>query len=127
MRPRLAAIGRCLDIGHRLVALVRGEQYQAEIVLGLQMPLLCGAAVPAFGLAKVGGNAPAELVRLAQVELCVGIAGDGQRAPFGHRLLIVARLPGIDAVLDVREGGYGQCRRSCSERQGDGGGECSHP
>src|SRR3546814_5327125 len=57
------------------------------------MPLYRGAAVPGFGLGKIGRNAAAELVRLAEIELRVGVAGDRERAPFGDRRLIIARLP----------------------------------
>ncbi len=114
---RFAACGRAGDEGHRLFAPVRGKEDEAEIVLRLQMPLLRGAAIPGFGLAQIGRHAAAELIRLAEIELRVGIAGDRERAPFGDSRLIIARLPRIDAVLDVGMGGRRQHRRK-GERQG---------
>src|SRR3546814_4142954 len=91
-----------LDIGHRVLAAAGGEQDQAKIVLGLKMALLCGAAVPGFGLAEVARNAATQLVRLAQVELRVGVAGDGERAPFGDGGPIVAELPRFEDRKSTR-------------------------
>ncbi len=91
------------------------------------MPLLCGAAIPAFGLRQIGGDAATELIGLTQVELSIGIAGERFGAPLGDGALIVAALPGIDAVLDVGVGGGGQhgCRKQ-RQRQRNGGAEVTH-
>src|SRR3546814_4685616 len=45
------------------------------VVLGLQMALLCCAAIPGFGLAEIVRDAAAQLVRLTEVELRIGVAG----------------------------------------------------
>ena len=127
MRARFAAFGRADDEGHRVVAAIGGEQDEAEIILGLQMPLFGGAAIPGFGLRQIGGNAAAELIRLPQIELRIGIARERGGAPLGDGALIVAALPRIDAVLDVGMGGRGQHRcRNQRQRQRNGGAEWSH-
>src|SRR3546814_18383417 len=91
------------------------------------MSLLGGAAIPGLGLIEIVRDAAAELVRLAEIELRIGVAGDRERAPFGDRRLIIARLPRIDAVLAIGKGGRRQ-HRSQSERKGQpgGGGERRH-
>src|SRR3546814_11878432 len=61
LRARFAARGRAGDEGHRLFAAVGGKEDEAEIILRLQMPLFRGAAVPGFGLGKIGRTAAAEL------------------------------------------------------------------
>src|SRR3546814_13201996 len=71
------------------------------------MALLCCAAIPGFGLAEIVRDAAAQLVRLTEVELRIGVAGDGERAPFGDGRLIVAALPRPASRLHVRMGGLG--------------------
>ena len=116
MRARLTAFGRADDIGHGFLLPPGGEDDEAEIILGLQMALFCGAAIPAFGLRQIDGHAAPELVRLPQIELRIGIAGERQRPPFGHRLREIASLPRIDAILDIGMGGHRE-RKGRSDRK----------
>ena len=117
LRARFAARGRGDDKGHRLCPAVRGEEDEAEIILRLQMPLLCGAAIPCLRLYEIGRDAAAKLIGLAKVELRIGVARNRKRPPFGDCRLVITRLPGIDAILDV---GTGRCRqhRCRDQRQG---------
>ncbi len=60
------------------------------------MALGGGLGVPELGLVQVGGNAAAELVGTAEIELRVGIALHRRAAPAIDGALIVAALPGLD-------------------------------
>src|SRR3546814_16388933 len=89
--------------------------------------LLGCAAIPGCGLAEIVRDAAAQLVRLTEVELRIGVAGDGERAPFGDGRLIVAALPRLDSRLHVGMGGRGgQRRRGERQRQQGGYTDGSH-
>src|SRR3546814_12601524 len=107
LRSRFAACGRMLDIGHGLLPAAGREQDEAQVVLGLQMALLCCAAIPGFGLAEIVRDAAAQLVRLTEVELRIGVAGDGERAPFGDGRRLVPELPGPGSRLQLGRGTWG--------------------
>ena len=97
-----------LQIGHGPGAIALLEHQQAQIIFGAGMALRRRLAIPVDRTAEIGRNAAAKLVGLTQIELRIGIAGIGERAPFGDRLGIIALLPGIDAGLHIgkrRQGG----------------------
>jgi hypothetical protein len=127
LRARFAASCRCLDERHRILSPTGGEQDEPQIVFGLQMSLLRGAAIPGFGLTEIGGYAAPQLIGLAQIELRVGIAGQRERAPFGDGGGIVAALPGVDARFDVGLGRSSERKRR-DGRKGDrkGGAKQAH-
>jgi hypothetical protein len=56
LRARFAAGGGGVDRRHRLVALVRGEEDEAKIVLGLEMALFRGAAMQTSAWPRSAGT-----------------------------------------------------------------------
>ncbi len=116
LRARFAAISGGADVGQGLRPLAALEQQQAVHVGSLDMAALRRLAEQVFGLAQVGLDAPAQLVGLAQVELRIGIALVGRSLPFAHRARIVPARPGVDAGLDVGEGGSGRQKRRRRDR-----------
>jgi hypothetical protein len=116
LRARIAAFGGLPDPGHRPGAVAVLEEDQAEIGLGLFVALLGRLFIPGLGKAKIARHAPAKLIGLAHVELCIGIALFSERAPLPDGVLEIAGLPRLDACLDVSSGGLGRDQGKRSPR-----------
>ena len=80
-RARFALLAALLEPfqARGLVAVL--EQQQAERRLGIEMALVGGALEPGLRGGQVGRDAAAEAIGLAEVELGIGVAVLGERAP----------------------------------------------
>ena len=84
LRARIAPVGGVADIGQRGGMLAALEQQQAVIVARLHMALRRRLGIQHFGPRQILRHAPAQLIRLAQIELRIGIALVRQGLPFAH-------------------------------------------
>ena len=101
LAARLTTRGGFLQPRQRLGPPARLIQRQGVIVAGQRITLQRGLVEPILRQLRIDRHAAPKLVGEAQVELRIGVAGEGGTAPLLNRAREVAPGPGVDPGLHI--------------------------